>query len=258
MIKRRRHRESGAAVFFGARSRSLKRTDSCHQFDIARSRNPRPAKDRRDRREPAYGHGNPAYRGELSEYDVLGIDRAGGYSDADIQKAMTQHQPISVRKGSAVLLVQSGAEIADPEMIAAMEKYYTVASFSGVPQDGVSHVPYSQAFRMAAAKGGYDTVLVYWGVLESASQGLGGKAISWVPVIGGIVPDETQQMRIRLMMALIDTRTGQWESFSPEPFADEATSSQHGRAVSDQRQVIALKGKAYKAAADAVALRYGR
>jgi len=209
-------------------------------------------------REPGYGHGNPAYHGELSEYAVLGIDPAGTYSDADIQKAMVERRPLSVRKGSGILLVQSGAEMADPEMIAAMEKYYTVAAFSGVPQQAKGAAPYSQLFRMAAAKGGYDTVIVYWGVLESASQGLGGKAISWVPVIGGIVPDENQQMRIRLMMAVIDSRTGQWDSFSPEPFADEAMSNQHGRAASDQRQVMELKAKAYKAAAEAVTLRYGR
>jgi hypothetical protein len=209
-------------------------------------------------REPGYGHGNPAYHGELSEYAVLGIDPAGTYSDADIQKAMVERRPLSVKKGSGILLVQSGAEMADPEMIATMEKYYTVAAFSGVPQQAKAAAPYSQLFRMAAAKGGYDTVIVYWGVLESASQGLGGKAISWVPVIGGIVPDENQQMRIRLMMAVIDTRTGQWDSFSPEPFADEAMSNQHSRAASDQRQVMELKSKAYKAAAEAVAQKYGR
>jgi len=209
-------------------------------------------------REPGYGRGNPTYHGELSEYDVLGIDPAGQYSDADIQKAMVERRPLSVKKGSGILLVQSGAEMPDPEMIQAMEKYYTIASFSGVPQQGKSASPYSELFRYAAAKGGYETVIVYWGVLESATQGLGGKAISWLPVIGGVVPDENQQMRIRLMMAVIDTRTGQWESFSPEPFADEAMSNQHGRAASDQRQVLELKGKAYKAAAEAVVLRYGR
>jgi hypothetical protein len=90
------------------------------------------------------GRGNPMYRGELSEYDVLGVDRTGGFSEADIQKAMVQKQPIAVRKGSAILLVQSGAELADPEMISALEKYYTVASFSGVPLNaGPAAVPYS-------------------------------------------------------------------------------------------------------------------
>jgi hypothetical protein len=212
------------------------------------------------------GRGNPMYRGELSEYDVLGVDRVGGFTEADIQAAMVRKQPIAVKKGSAVLLVQSGALLADPDMIAAMEKYYTVSSFSGVPLDTSRYsggpqlppIPYSQLFRMAAAKGGYETVIVYWGVLESASKELGGKAISWVPIIGSVVPDETQHMRIRLMMAVIDVKTGQWESFSPEPLEDEATSNQHGRAASDQNQVVLLKGKAYKAAAEAVALRYAR
>ena len=203
------------------------------------------------------GHGNAFYRGELSEYEVVGVDSAKGFSEADIQKAVIQRQPLMIHRGGAVMLIQSGALLADPDMTAAMEKYFTVSSFSGVPQPAPA-ASYSQLFRMAAAKGGYETVIVYWGMLESAAEGLGGKAISWVPVIGGIVPDETQHMRIRLMMAVIDVRTGQWETYTPEPIMDEATSNEHGRAASDQRQVMLLKAKAYKAAADAIALRYMR
>jgi hypothetical protein len=111
---------------------------------------------------------------------------------------------------------------------------------------------------MAAAKGGYETVIVYWGTLESAQEGMGGKAISWLPVIGGVIPDENQHMRIRLLVAVIDTRTGQWETFSPGPAEDEAISNQHGRAASDQRQVALLKAKAYQEAADDLARRFGR
>src|SRR5437879_13366967 len=81
------------------------------------------------------GRGNSMYRGELAEYDVLGVDRSGGISEAEIQAAMVRKQPITVRRGSAVLLVQSGALMADPNMISAMEKYFTVTSFSGVPFD---------------------------------------------------------------------------------------------------------------------------
>lgn len=179
------------------------------------------------------GQGNAFYSGELSEYDVLGIDRSGGFSEADIQKAAIQRRPIMLRRGASILLIQSGALIADPDMVLAMERYFTVSSFSGVPikadtgfERTTPSVPYSQLFRMAAAKGGYDTVVVYWGMLESASEGHATKAISWVPIIGGIVPDETQHMRIRLLMAVIDVRTGQWETYSPEPFEDEALSNQ--------------------------------
>ena len=175
-------------------------------------------------------------------------------------------QPISVRKGSAIMLVQSGALFADPEMVAAMERYYSVSSFTGVPTqnprnldaNNAAPASYSQLFRLAAAKGGFETIAVYWGVLESASEGLGTKAISWVPIIGGVIPDQAQHMRIRLMVAIIDVRTGQWETFDPPPFEDEAISNQHGRAASDQTQVATLKAKAYRAAAEAFVARYSR
>lgn len=214
-----------------------------------------------------YGGGNPLYRGELSAYDVLGIDPAQPISEDDIRGALVAKRPISIKKGSAIMLVQSGAPFADTEMTGALERYYTVSTFSGVPLTSQAYTgqivtskspAYAQLFRMAAAKGGFETVIVYWGILESASESLGTKAISWVPIVGGIVPDEAQRMRIRLMMAIIDVRTGQWESFEPPSINDEAISNEHHRAASDQRQVETLKAKAYQEAAEALVARYAR
>lgn len=209
---------------------------------------------------------NAFYRGELSEYDVLGIDPRQAISDDEIRKALVAKQPIAIKRGSAVMLVQSGAMFADPEMSAALGRYYAVSSFSGVPmpetqgaaQNQSSRPSYSQLFRLAAAKGGFDTIIVYWGVLESASENLDTKAISWIPIIGGVIPDQAQRMRIRLMIAVIDVKTGQWESFASQPFDDEAASNEHHRAASDQQQVALLKAKAYQAAAEQLVDRYGR
>lgn len=207
------------------------------------------------------GPSNPFYRGELTAYDVIGIDTDKPVSDDDIRKALAAKQPIAARKGSAVMLVQSGAAFPDHDMVAALERYYTVAAFSGMPTQVSSNpeaAKYAQLFRLAAAKGGYQTIVVYWGVLESASEGSGGKVVSWLPIIGGSIPDQSQLMRIRLMVAVIDTATGQWDTFTPEPFVDEASSAERRRAVSDQQQVALLKGKAYKAATETLVQRYSR
>jgi hypothetical protein len=204
---------------------------------------------------------NPFYRGELTAYDVLGIDADKPISDDDIRKALSAKQPVTARKGSAVMLVQSGAAFPDHDMVAALERYYTVAAFSGVPMDSRSNpeaAKYAQVFRLAAAKGGYQTIIVYWGVLESAAEGSGGKILSWLPIIGGSIPDQSQLMRIRLMVAVIDVASGQWETFTPEPFVDAASSAERRRAVSDQEQVALLKTKAYKSAAETLAQRYSR
>ncbi len=82
------------------------------------------------------------------------------------------------------------------------------------------------------------------------------KVVSWIPVVGAVVPDEAQLMRIRLKLAVIDVRTGQWSMFAPEAFVDSTLSASLNRASSDQEQVQLLKEQAYKAAADAFLARY--
>jgi len=220
--------------------------------------------------EPAFGYNATSqsafyYQGELSAYDVLGGDARSGVSDADIAKTLDAKHAIALTKGADVMLVQSGALFADPEMIASMQKHYHVSSFTGVPwQDPMAAkdsaeppVPYSQRFRLVAARGGFKTVIVYWGVLESGTEDLATKAVSWVPFVGGNVPDELQRMRIRLVAAIIDVRTGQWETYVPEPFEDTTWSNRHNRAASDQEQVLLLKTEGYQALADGLAAKYG-
>src|SRR5690348_4826402 len=57
------------------------------------------------------------YRGELSEFDVLGIPRGEFTSEADIQRALAASKPVHVRPGSSVLLIQSGALFPDGAMV---------------------------------------------------------------------------------------------------------------------------------------------
>src|SRR5579864_9268212 len=80
------------------------------------------------------GVSNPFYRGELSEFDVLGIDRTKNITDEEIQRAFSSKQPLSIPKGSSIMLVQSGTMLPDDQMIKSLEKYYTVAVFTGVPE----------------------------------------------------------------------------------------------------------------------------
>ena len=112
------------------------------------------------------------------------------------------------------------------------------------------------ALRLVAAKGGYETIVVYWGILETAQENFVTKAVSWVPIVGGVIPDESQRMRIRLKVAVIDVKSGQWEMFAPEPLTDEAISGSYGRVASDQAQVDLLKEDAYKAAVQQLVDRY--
>ncbi|HYT60485.1 MAG TPA: hypothetical protein VEL06_09955 [Haliangiales bacterium] len=211
---------------------------------------------------PASGHvpGQPTdpgfeYRGELSEFDVLGVARDQTAFDDDIQQALEKARPVRLKPRTAILLIQSGAMFPDGPMVGELSKHFTVVPFSGVPpgkdflgsQETRDSAGFSRSLRLAAARAGAETILCYWGVLETAQEKIATKAVSWVPVVTWFVPDEREHVRLRLKLALIDVRTGDWSVLSPPPFDSKALSVGTRRAVTDQKLVERLKGQAYEA-----------
>jgi hypothetical protein len=209
-----------------------------------------------------YGRGgdNPLYKGELSEFDVLGIDAGKEVSEEDIASAIIgKKERLSLRKGDSLLVIQSGAMIPDQDMTESLERYFSVNVFTGVPeQDKKTNTTYAKALRLAAARAGIEKIIVYWGLLESGTANLATRTVSWVPIVGWAVPDKSQEIRIRLKVALIDVKTGQWEMFAPKAFEDKAYSAILNRESSDQQQVALLKTKAYQAAVESTLARYVR
>ena len=196
---------------------------------------------------------NPLYHGELSEFDVLGTGRDQTISEEEIGKALDNALQVQIKRGSSILLVQSGAAFPDETMMQELRKSVSVTPFSGQPQPTpkaeAEKTSYSKSIRMTAAKGGFQTIICYWGILESARDIEASKTVSWIPIVGWSIPDETQRMRIKLKFAVINVRTGNWSLFAPEPLEQKALSAIYTRAQSDQRQVDVLKKAAYEAAA---------
>ena len=197
-----------------------------------------------------------SYEGELTEFQILGIDPKSMPSEGDIARALSQSKNIKLSKNSKILLIQSGAAIPDEGMAKSLEKYFTVGPFSGKPQSDIKDENYSRLIRLIAAKGGYETIVCYWGILESGKMNQATKTVSWVPIVGWSLPDQKDLMRIRLKIALLDVRTGSWEVFMPAPFADSDYSAIANRKDVDQSLVQTLKEKAYVSAASEVYSRF--
>lgn len=188
------------------------------------------------------GNSNAA---ELSEFSVLGIDPNKPITDKDISAQYATKKPLKLKKDAGILLIQSGAMFPDESMQRELAKTFRVGPFSGRADDSKGN--YSKALRLTAAQGGYDYILCYWGVLESSQKKLATKGVSWVPIIGNAVPDETQQLRIRLKAIVVDVQTSQWVMIGPDAIGDSAVSAHINRKNSDQAQVAELKEKAYTA-----------
>jgi hypothetical protein len=184
----------------------------------------------------APGNHNALYRGELSDFDVVGRAALGGAAGE-----------LALRPRARVLVVQSGALFPDEAMMAALGEHFDVGTASGVPVfDGYG----DQGMLAAAARGGFDAVVAYWGVLESQQDT---DASAWVPVAGLFFNSTTQAMRLRLRVVVADARTGQWRSLLTKPLDDERRTTLAGSQSSDREQVATVKRTGYGAAAAAVA-----
>ena len=100
--------------------------------------------------------------------------------------------------------------------------------------------------RSAALSGGCNKLVVYWGVLETARRDQATKSVSWVPVVGMLVPDSSQTMRIRVRAFVVDATSGRWTMVVADSFEDERLSAPLVRESSDQGQVSRLKSLAYR------------
>ena len=200
---------------------------------------------------------NPFYQGELNELSVLGISAEQAISEADIQAALNDAAAVTLKRGNAILLIQSGAMFPDDAMLQAMQEYFTVAPLSGVPEqspqtyhptDAIADPQPSlkQVLRLSAAQTGATTVIVYWGIIETAQEDQVTKTVSWVPIVGALIPDEVQRMRIRLKGVVMDVKSGKWLMLTPPEADSAAISGRLDREAADQQQVARMKTQAYQ------------
>lgn len=190
------------------------------------------------------GRDNPFYRGELSELDILGVAPGGEATNANIAQTLAAATPPKLKRGDRVLLIQSGAMVPDEPMLTEANHFFDIAPFSGVPPSERQGL--AQSLRLRAAQGGYHYIICYWGVLESAREGGQTGVVGWVPVVSGFMPDQKQQMRIRLKAIVVDVATGAWRMLTPEVYTDESFNSYWTREHKDQLLVNALKEKGYR------------
>ena len=185
--------------------------------------------------------------GEIDEMDLLGSRK--GASEGDIRQALRERRGggVQASPGSAVLVVQSGAAAPDSIMLAAIEKSYRVFPFSGAgAADGKRDGSLGRELRLAAARSGCTHVLCYWGKLETVQEDQVTKTVSWVPIVGDLVPDEEHVTRLRVRAVLMDVASGRAVTFTPPAAQNSALSSSLLRGSSHDKQVYALKTRAYE------------
>lgn len=205
---------------------------------------------------------NHEFRGELNEWQVLGVASTEAVSEEAIASAMSRHAQFALRPGSSVVLIQSGARYPDSPMHEQMRRSFHVIPMSGIPdragyaRDTEGTSPLGSRLRLAAAQAGADTLIVYWGQLEIVRDGHAGRAVSWIPLVGWTVPDETRHARVTLKAAVIDVATGNWQFVTAAPQGEEAGASPSNRRDRDRELVALVKEEGYAQLASAINERF--
>lgn len=211
---------------------------------------------------------------QLTDKDIFGNETTLAVSEEDIQAALEGdlfHVPLN----SSVILVQSGSRAPEIAMQQEMSKYYTVTTFSGIPdrQKTVScnkdengetiaseNMNWMQALRFVAAKGHQKAVIVYQDMLQSGRYDPVTKTTVWSDYNDEKLTD-LASLRYLVRFTLVDVATGEWATWSPVNYEYSVLPPLSGKSKTSatevtEQQIMQLKQKTYAAIAKDLVNRY--
>ncbi|WET42303.1 hypothetical protein [Citrobacter enshiensis] len=208
---------------------------------------------------------------QLTDKDIFGNETTLAVSEEDIQAAL-EEEAVRVPLNSAVILVQSGSRAPEVAMQQEMSKYYTISTFSGIPdrQKAVAcnkdekgetitseNMNYMQALRYVAAKGHQKAIVVYQDALQAGKYDAAAKTTVWSDYKNNKLPDAAS-LRYLVRFTLVDVATGEWATWSPVNYEYSVLPVQSGKADTKimEQQITQLKMKTYAAVVKDLVNRY--
>lgn len=183
---------------------------------------------------------NPLYQGELTETDLFGA----GPRPAENSGENPAPRAARPKRGDKVVLIQSGAAAPDEIMLSEAAHFFSAATFSGLPPAAGSNL--AEILRQKSVQGGFGFVVCYWGVLDFAPAPVQMHTNRLEPIPAPAMPEQKQQMCIRLTALILEVSTGEWTRITPQPYYVTRYSSGFSLKASDQELVRSLKVEGYR------------
>lgn len=206
---------------------------------------------------------------QLTDKDIFGNETTLAVSEEDIQAAL-EGEAFRVPLNSSVILVQSGSRAPEMAMQQEISKYYTVSTFSGIPdrQKAMScnkdekglpvaseNMNWMQALRYIAAKGQQRVIIVYEGALQSGKYDSTLKSTVWSDFKNEKLTDAVS-LRYLVRFTLVDVATGEWATWSPVNYEHQVLFSQGAKNDITELQIMQLKQKTYATLVEDLVNRY--
>ncbi|GHD94441.1 hypothetical protein GCM10011445_25590 [Pseudocitrobacter faecalis] len=217
---------------------------------------------------------------QLTDKDIFGNETTLAVSEEDIQAAL-EGDELRVPPYSPIILVQSGSRAPEVIMQDEMRQYYTVTTFSGIPdrqkpvlcnkdknkdndedQDVTSaeNINWMQALRFVAAKGHQKSIIIYQDTLQTGKYDSALKTTVWSDYKNEKLTDIIS-LRYLIRFTLVDVATGGWATWSPVNYESRVVFPQSGNkdtTITDftEQEIARLKQKTYAAMVKDLVNRY--
>lgn len=211
---------------------------------------------------------------QLTDKDIFGNETTLAVSEEDIQAALEEDE-FRVPLNSKIILVQSGSRAPETLMQQEMSQYYSVATFSGIPdrQKVVScnkekdensdatvaeNMNWMQALRYVAAKGHQKAIIVYQDLLQTGKYDPATKNTLWSDYKNEKITDAAS-LRYLVRFTLVDVATGEWASWSPVNYEYKITAPLSDKKINADtidQQITRLKQNTYASMVKDLANRY--
>lgn len=198
---------------------------------------------------------------QLTDKDIFDEELDKEITDYDIQEAAYHAKKgFRVPLKSSIILAQSGAQVPDAYMQSALSNYYNVSVYNGFSKtknssnrrkdkEQLVNNNYMKLLRLIAAKGGQNTIIIYWGTIEKGDLDEKTNIVKWSQYEGGKLSSKTKALRYLLKFTLVDVTTGNWSSYSPVNIEINYVPHKIGSNITDALQIDELMKKSYDNAA---------
>lgn len=214
---------------------------------------------------------------QLTDKDIFGNETTLAVSEDDIQAAL-EGDAFRVPLNSSIILVQSGSRAPESLMQQEMSRYYTVATFSGIPDRQkaatcnkdrskdesqvmavAENMNWMQALRYVAAKGHQKAIVVYQDTLQSGRYDAMTKNIAWSDYNNEKLTDSIS-LRYLVRLTLVDVATGEWATWSPVNYEfkvpAQLSGQKNGVEANSEQLISQLKQRTYASVVKGLVDRY--
>lgn len=199
--------------------------------------------------------GGSGHSNDLSLYELTGQSGSTEVSEADIAAARSGGGRVGTlpARGARVLLVQSGAHQPDEELLAAYRPHCRPVVWDGrAPEREYDDkkkrevgAAAGRRLRLIAAQQGCSHVIVVFGEIQSDSHALPTSAVSWVPVVGNLIPSERSGTRLIAQAIILETGSPRYTSAAARPQQTTGITTDNGSDTINSRRAPKLKAAAY-------------